>query len=200
MHRFYTHLSLQTRTFYDDMMWSNFLANRGRSCKSEDLSHAKALKKLFINGRISRVVPIKLCHVDTLSITQAYLQSACPGPFAMAFWIQKTADLGGKKGRGRNIKMQRSPCLSGELAWEGQTPGRANCGLSQSPFEWGHGARAPPPEALTPHLQMLPGDFFPRPSSSLGSCRAPPLRKVTKMNKSQKSGQSAGQPSLRPRH
>lgn len=88
MHRFYTHLSLQTRTFYD-MMQSNFLANRGRSFKSEDLSHAKALKKLFINGHISQVVPIKLCHVDTLSITQAYLQSVCPGPFAVAFGFRK---------------------------------------------------------------------------------------------------------------
>ena len=177
MHRFYTHLSLQTRTFYDDTKWSNFLANRGRSCKSEDLSYAKALKKLFINGHISHVVPIKLYQVDTLSITQAYLQSMCPGPFAMAFCIQKTADLGGKKGRGRSIKMQRSPCLSGELAWEVQTPGRANCSLSQSPFEWEHGgARAPPPEALTSHLQMPPGDFFPEALFLSGELPSPTLQ------------------------
>ena len=59
--------------------------------------------------------------------------------------------------------MQRSLCLSGELTGEVQTPGHVNCDLSQSPFEWKHkGTKAPPPEALTPHLQMLLGDFFPK--------------------------------------
>lgn len=50
---------------------------------------------------------------------------------------------------------------------------------------------------LSPHIyRCFQETSSPRPSSSLGSYRAPPFRKVTKMNNSQKSGQSAGQPSL----
>lgn len=108
MHRFYTHLSLQNRAFYDDMVRSNFPANRGRSCKSKDLSHAEALKKLFINGHIAMWFPENCAlwtHCPLLRhISKAYVWNA--------FWIQKTTDLGGKKGRGRSVKMQGSLCLS----------------------------------------------------------------------------------------
>lgn len=165
---FYAHLSLQNRAFCDDMLWSDMLANRGRTCKSRNLCHSKALKTLYW-WTYSHVVSRKLCRGDTFPITQTYFQSICRGDFEMLFELKKPQTWGHRKVGGRRVKMQGSFCLSGELEWGVQTPAHVNMLGTMSPIPFNENREelystftwAPHPTAISVSRRLLPQDPVP---------------------------------------
>lgn len=145
---------------------SNFLANRGGSCKSKNLSHSVALKKLFINGHITMWFP-ENCAMWTHCLLLKHISKAYVQETLKCFSNSKSYRPR-SKGRGKEYGDSRKPWPLWGTKMRGIDTNTCEPVVTMSPIPWNWMETAPSPEPLTPHLQTLPGDSFPKTLFLLG--------------------------------